>query len=178
MPTATAPPSRAFRVEDVPASGADLIRWPIGVHPSGRTGEPGTVLSGIAWNLMLTRQQDAPLPEPPEVVEIELKKVVRTEDGYKLVERPNVQAIPTRRNDRPGRFTSLDVSGADLLASFLLGEEAYGNAPDRLVWEALLAACQQTGASGHALRKINDAVTLTILARAGVIVQANQVRWE
>jgi hypothetical protein len=174
----TEPTSRSFRPEDVPPSGSATIRLPLGVHPNGSTGEPGTVLANIAWNEMLERQKEAPLPHPPETVEIELKKVVRTKDGYKLADRPSVKAVPQRLNTRPGKFTSLDVEGADILASFLLGQEAYELAPDRLVWQSLLEAVEQTEATGHALRKLCDAVALAVCTRAGAVLEAQHLRWE
>lgn len=174
MATAT----RSFTPREVPPSGSEHLRFPLGVHPNGSVAQPGDALAGIVKNLLSERVTNAAqiVPEP---VEIELKKVVRGEDGsYRLVSRPSIRGVPTRHNTRPGRFSKLDAQGADILASAFAGESAYEHAPDHAIWEALLQACIQTDAKGHALRTLCDATAALLCLRLGLVVDPFKLAWE
>ena len=176
MSTATAPTS--YSPETVPASGCELIRWP-SVHPNGRPGEHAAVLSGIVHNLVLARAQEAEPLTPPRV-EVALQKVVRHDDTgeYRLVPRPPVAGAPTRAAFRPGSFSSLDVEGAEILAEMLVGGPALYKATDKELWESLLAACEQTGAHGRALRELCDSVAVLVCLRCGLEADPRKIPWE
>ncbi len=170
--------TRPFDFREVPPSGTELIRYPLGVHPNGSPTEPGIALAGIARNLLSDRMTNAP-EIIQEAITVDLKKVIRHEDGsYELVPRPSVRGVPSRINTRPGRFGKLNALGADILASAFAGESAYENAPDQVIWDALLQACIQTEARGHALRTLCDATASLICLRVGILIDPFTLAWE
>ena len=105
-----------------------------------------------------------------EVREVALRYVAKAGTDWAMFERGSVRGEVTAEPVRPGRFTKTKVSGAALLDELLIGGDAFVQAPDHLVWAALLKAVRELNPRPRSARAINDAVCRAVLIRAGLDV--------
>ena len=134
---------------------------------------PGGVAGVVAveyGNLLEQRRLEAQAHRPA-FVNVALKAVKRTADGFELVERGVLSAVPSWENTRPSlRWRRMEGDGGRFLDSFLLGEDAWEKGPDVEVFDALLSFCEQTKPDGRTLRRLNDLAAVAVAMRAGVSV--------
>ena len=158
-----------YEINTVPATGDNATsRFAVGTAPSGFPTTPGSNLS-LAYNHLTEELVRKAELLPPEMKSVKLERTVIDGVGkYVSVDRGTVTAPVTHVTARSGRFVKLNVSGGALLDNFVRGEEAWRDARDADVWEALRSLCEQINATGEECRALSDTVARAVLLRAGI----------
>lgn len=164
MTTAT----HGYDVHTIPAAPGDGSRYAVATSPAGHAIQPDKNI-GLAYNKLLGERRAQAGGRQPETIRVALRQASRVGGEYVLEDRGEVAGVPSVESARPGkRWRKLE--GGALLDSFFLGTEAFENAPDLEVWEALRVVCEADGIGSGALRQVNDYTAILVALRAGLTV--------
>jgi hypothetical protein len=170
-----APEHPTYEPTEAPAAPDDGSRFALSKTSAGWSSPEG--VAGVVaheYQNLLGALKAAAQDHVPALVEVKLKSVRLTKDGYELVERGVLTGVPEYVNRRPVQRWRKLSDGA-FLDSFFLGQDAWAKAPDMEAFEALLATAERYEFRGRALRLLNDAVAVGCALRAGLSVGFDQL---
>jgi hypothetical protein len=155
-----------YDIHDVPAL-PDRSRWLLASTPSGFAMAPQETFS-LALRSLLGERIAAMSARTAEPVTVKLKMVVKRGDGYELAERGEFAAVPTAVSARPGqRWRQGEKTPGEAFDGLFLGLEPWERMPDGEAWECAVKVAEAARLDGRALRTLNDALAVLLLARAG-----------
>lgn len=173
--TTTAPPKYDPRTVP-PTETNGVSRYLLDSSPSGITLAP-TDTALLCWGNLLAESQANAKPLPPETRRIQLKRLVRGDNGYQLIERGVVSRPVTLQTRASGRFASLQGdSGGSLLDRIFLGDDRIsGGVREDVVWSAALEFASAFQLDGEQLRRLSDLCALYLCLQAGISIRREEL---
>jgi hypothetical protein len=168
-------PMRRYSLREVPERTDGGSRYALSSSPAGWGSDPRTQLVSNL-DALLAEMVSGAAQLTPELVEVEVKKIVVSGDGYSLVSLGVVQAPQRFPSRRAGKFSGLlgELGCGRALDGFFLGKEAFSSSRglrDPEAWDCALAVAEFHALDQAQASKLSEVVARALLFRAGADVK-------